>query len=103
MPKIVKDSIWYVIERLGLPTVLIVLVGYWSAGHVVDPLVKSHAEYLDQQVGVSRQQAKTLDNLSRLIDEMQRAHEAQNAMLREITAHQQGRVDVSPNAKRGNT
>lgn len=84
MPKAIKDSIWYVIERLGLPTFIVVAGGYWVGGHIADPLIKCHSAYLDQQVETTRQQAKTLEHIAQLIDEMQRSHDAQNVMLREI-------------------
>ena len=95
-----RTTAWY-LERFGLPTVFcLIFLGMtatamrWTATELVKPLVESHQQFLDQESKVSQDQAKTLVQISvvmqeqtRLLADMQTAHERRCGCCRRSPMH----------------
>ena len=65
MVKLVLDML----QRFGIATVILMVTGYWVAGHVVDPLVSSYNKSIEVQSKVLTDQADNLTQIRKFEDD----------------------------------
>ena len=78
MTEQLRKTGFYLVDRLGVPTFLLVIVLWFVGTQVVQPLVSSHADYLRRTAAATESMAeaqashaKALDTQSRTIDRME--------------------------------
>lgn len=61
------------VQRLGLPTALLLILASWMATSVADPVIASHREFLAAQVEATKTSAQTLERLAQVMDRQAQA------------------------------
>jgi len=64
-----KKTIWAAVERIGIPTVLLFLAGFWMSQNVATPLVESHRVFLAKQIELGQQYADSLVRIEQIVSE----------------------------------
>lgn len=91
-----KQTLWHWVQRLGLPTVMVVAV--WLAYERSNAaLQESHRDYLRETVQISKQQARTLEKISDVearqtvvLEGVRQTQSQQCDMLREALGRTEG-------------
>lgn len=84
-------SVWlYILEKFGVPTLLLLVGGYWLATCVGQPLVNAHCKFLEEQIGLSEQQAASLRNQVDLSNQQAKSLEQQTQTLGKVESIMHG-------------
>jgi hypothetical protein len=95
-----RQTLVYFLDRYGLPTVLILVFGWWVGTRVAEPLVQSHTQFLSEQVKYSSQQSECMskmqDFLHKHSDMMRTLNEKQCLILDELLTLHKAKPPADP-------
>jgi hypothetical protein len=64
------DSVVKVVERFGLPLVMLAVILWWAKNDVVMPLLNAHFEVVEQIVRGQKDHGEKLDTIGSKLDEL---------------------------------
>ena len=65
-----QEALLKVVERFGLPLVMLAVVLWWAKNDVVMPLLNAHFEVVEQIVRGQKEHSEKLDTIGSKLDEL---------------------------------